>query len=167
MGRVRQALIDEANGIKKSEEARKLRQQKKFGKKVQVEKIKERHAAKKSELEKVEIAKKKNKGIIDESIETLTGRGKKRGIDDVEIEIDKSTATGTSRSKMKRKGKDEKFGFGGKKRNIKSNTRDSTDDIYGEGKKGSKTGFFNAKKMKSSSGAKKNRPGKQRRSSKK
>lgn len=47
MERIRQKLLDETAGIKKGEDARKQRDLKKFGKQVQVEKIKEREKSKK------------------------------------------------------------------------------------------------------------------------
>jgi rRNA-processing protein EBP2 len=47
MERIRQRLLDESAGIKKGEEAKKQRDLKKFGKQVQVEKLKEREKMKK------------------------------------------------------------------------------------------------------------------------
>lgn len=47
MSRIRQNLLDEQAGYKASDEARKLRDAKKFGKKVQVERLKEREKDKK------------------------------------------------------------------------------------------------------------------------
>ena len=48
MERVRTKLVEEAQGIKKSEEARRQRDLKKYGKQIQVEKIKSREMEKKS-----------------------------------------------------------------------------------------------------------------------
>lgn len=53
MERVRSKLLDEAAAMKRSEEAKRQRDLKKFGKQVQVEKIKERAKNKKDMLEKV------------------------------------------------------------------------------------------------------------------
>ena len=53
--------MNEEEGIKKSEQARQQRHLKKFGKQVQVERIKERQADKKRVLEKVSSLRKKNK----------------------------------------------------------------------------------------------------------
>lgn len=47
MERIRQRLLDEGSTIKKSEDKRKEREGKKFGKQVQVEKLKERERSKK------------------------------------------------------------------------------------------------------------------------
>lgn len=57
MERIRTKLLDEAAAIKKSEEAKKQRQAKKFGKQVQVEKAKERTKAKKEMMNKVDNLK--------------------------------------------------------------------------------------------------------------
>jgi rRNA-processing protein EBP2 len=58
MSKIRQSLLDEQAGMKASEEARKLRELKKFGKKVQVEKIREREKEKKAVGERLESLKK-------------------------------------------------------------------------------------------------------------
>jgi len=53
MERIRQRLLDESAGIKKSEEKRREREGKKFGKQVQIEKIKERDKSKKEMEERL------------------------------------------------------------------------------------------------------------------
>jgi len=53
MERIRQRLLDESAGIKKSEDKRKEREGKKFGKQVQVEKLKEREKSKKEMEERL------------------------------------------------------------------------------------------------------------------
>jgi len=53
MERIRQRLLDESAGIKKSEEKRKEREGKKFGKQIQIEKLKERERGKKEVAEKL------------------------------------------------------------------------------------------------------------------
>jgi rRNA-processing protein EBP2 len=58
MARVRQRLLDEDAQIKASEQARKQREAKKFGKKVQVEKLQERQKKKSEDLEKIKSMKK-------------------------------------------------------------------------------------------------------------
>ena len=57
MERIRQKLLDESAGIKKSEEARRQRDLKKFGKQVQVEKLKERAKSKKDMEERLTVLK--------------------------------------------------------------------------------------------------------------
>ncbi|ORY48666.1 eukaryotic rRNA processing, partial [Rhizoclosmatium globosum] len=58
MNMVRQKLVDEANAIAASEKAKKLRDAKKFGKKVQQEKLLERQKSKREELDKVKLLRK-------------------------------------------------------------------------------------------------------------
>ncbi len=53
MERIRQRLLDESSGIKKSEDKRKEREGKKFGKQVQIEKLKERERSKKDMEERL------------------------------------------------------------------------------------------------------------------
>ncbi len=50
---MRKRLLDEAQSLKKSEEAKKLRELKKFWKKVQVEKLQARQMEKTKELTKI------------------------------------------------------------------------------------------------------------------
>ncbi|KAJ3042675.1 rRNA-processing protein and EBNA1-binding protein ebp2, partial [Rhizophlyctis rosea] len=153
MAKVRQRLLDEAAGLRKAEEARKLREAKKYGKKVQIEKLAERDRQKKSELEKVKIARKKRDSaasgnINDDEFATSTG-----GDDDFGVSLDTDSSQKGGKRKRdastprdgqnhKRKKKDEKFGFGGLKRGSKGNTKDSVDDMSG----------FSVKKMKAGGG---------------
>lgn len=58
MERIRSRLLDEAAGIKASEEAKKLRHAKKFGKSVQEAKLLERNKEKKAMGDKVREFKK-------------------------------------------------------------------------------------------------------------
>lgn len=58
MAKIRQSLLDEQAGMKASEDARKLRDAKKFGKKVQVERLRERERDKKAIGDKLESLKK-------------------------------------------------------------------------------------------------------------
>jgi rRNA-processing protein EBP2 len=58
MERVRTSLMDQHNSIKASEEAKRMRYLKKYGKKVQVAKIQERQKQKKESIEKVKEFKK-------------------------------------------------------------------------------------------------------------
>jgi rRNA-processing protein EBP2 len=53
MERIRQRLLDESATIKKSEDKRKEREGKKFGKQVQIEKLKEREKSKKEMEERL------------------------------------------------------------------------------------------------------------------
>jgi rRNA-processing protein EBP2 len=62
MAKIRQSLLDEQAGMKASDEARKLRDAKKFGKKVQVERLREREMEKKAVGQRLESLKKSASG---------------------------------------------------------------------------------------------------------
>lgn len=162
MQRVRQRLLDDDAALKASENARKQRQLKKFGKAVQIEKQKSRQKEKSDMLDKVKSLKRKRKD----------GEG---GDDGFDIELDDAIADprgeGNNRRGSNRKGgisrkkRDEKYGFGGKKRHAKSNTAESTGDMRSfDSKKMKKP--FRGSKQKGKSSNKPNRPGKARRQSK-
>jgi hypothetical protein len=63
MERIRQRLLDEGAGIKKSEEKKKEREGKKFGKQVQLEKLKERERGKKEMEERLKGLKRSERPI--------------------------------------------------------------------------------------------------------
>ncbi|KAJ3126700.1 rRNA-processing protein and EBNA1-binding protein ebp2, partial [Irineochytrium annulatum] len=146
MMRVRQKLIDEANSIQAAEKARKMREAKKFGKKVQQEKLAERERSKRDEVEKVKLLRKKSKSLAnaesgagdddDFGITVEKGDGKGDRVPDGKTRKDRAAAA------KKRAGKDAKFGFGGQKKRAKANTRDSVNDFKG----------FDQKKMKGKGG---------------
>ncbi|KAF4617620.1 hypothetical protein D9613_006214 [Agrocybe pediades] len=146
MERIRQRLLDEEAGIKKSEDKRKEREGKKFGKQVQVEKLKERERSKKEMEERLKGLKRKRKDILDNP------EGKE---DDFDIAVedaisDRPAKRGKTDGKrgMPRSARDSKFGFGGATRRSKQNTRESTDDFSsgpgrgaGRGGRGGRGGF--------------------------
>lgn len=70
MSTIRQNLLDEQAGIAASEAARKLREQKKFGKKVQVEKVRERQKEKREIGERLEGLKKSECQYTGERVHT-------------------------------------------------------------------------------------------------
>lgn len=131
MERVRQRLLDDRAGLKAAEEARKQRELKKFGKKVQVEKQLERQRNKREFEDKVKGLKRKHQGGLDGTLED----------DDFDVGIDSAVQSGPGKSqkgrgknvapKMKREARNAKFGFGGKKRHMKENTKESTNDFGG------------------------------------
>ncbi|KAJ3073380.1 rRNA-processing protein and EBNA1-binding protein ebp2 [Podochytrium sp. JEL0797] len=165
MNLVRQKLVDEANQIAASEKARKLRDAKKFGKKVQVEKLLERQKSKKDELDKVKLLRKKANS-------SKNVDGDAGGADDeFGIAVDKEYG-GTGRKSdsakkplvnHKRTAKDAKFGFGGKKRHSKSNTAESSADMSDFNGRRMKADSQRGMGAKKGSGVGKNRPGKARR----
>ncbi|KAI9141457.1 eukaryotic rRNA processing [Paraphysoderma sedebokerense] len=153
MSRVRQKLLEEAEQVKKSEEARKLREMKKFGKKGQQEVLKDRKDKEKELKDKVKSLKRKRN---EDSTTTFEEEF------DIAVSDDDNEKGGPgtkkSRKNKKRETKNAKYGFGGAKRHKKSNTAESSADFT-----------FSAKKMKSNafiggeSKGKKKRLGKSRR----
>ena len=63
MERIRQRLLDEKATIKKSEDKRREREGKKFGKQVQIEKLKEREQSKKDMEERLRSLKRSKFGL--------------------------------------------------------------------------------------------------------
>lgn len=64
MERIRQRLLDESATIKRSEEKRKEREGKKFGKQVQMEKLKERERSKKDMEERLKGLKRSTSRVF-------------------------------------------------------------------------------------------------------
>ncbi|GAA5823420.1 hypothetical protein JCM3770_000733 [Rhodotorula araucariae] len=135
MAKIRQGLLDEQAGMKASEEARKLRDAKKFGKKVQHEKLREREREKKAVGDKLESLKKKRKGdasfggddfevALEDALASSGGpaAAKKR-------KVNESERPGRARAGISRAGRDKKYGFGGgagrrsKENNMKEDDR--------------------------------------------
>lgn len=138
MQKIREHLMKKQEQQKRSERVKQLRQQRKEGKLLQIQTKLQRQQEKKEILEQV---KKVRKGIS-KDLDFLDGKKNKS----------------ISRKTMeKRKIKDRKFGFGGKKKGMKTNTKESAADIseYKKPKKNTGKG-----KIKSRN---KNRPGKSRR----
>ncbi|XP_048832051.1 probable rRNA-processing protein EBP2 [Brienomyrus brachyistius] len=120
MQKIRKKLMMKQVAMEKSEKAKKLREQRKYGKKVQTEVLQKRQKEKKAMMTAV---KKYQKGMSDK-LDFLDGdkdKGKKA--------LDKAAAK--KAPSAKRKYKDQKFGFGGKKRGSKWNTKESHDDVSG------------------------------------
>ncbi|ETI21256.1 hypothetical protein G647_07601 [Cladophialophora carrionii CBS 160.54] len=157
MGRVKQKMYDEAAGKKAAEEARKLRDARKFGKAVQVAKEQERAKEKKTTLDRIKELKRKRRGAD-------TGKVAEGNVDDdlfQTVDVEKAGAkdrSGRERGpgfNAKRQKRDQKYGFGGKKRHSKSGDAASSSDMRG----------FSAARMKGKGGkVKAKRPGKSRRS---
>ncbi|XP_056270577.1 probable rRNA-processing protein EBP2 [Pseudoliparis swirei] len=131
MQKIRKKLISKQLILDKSEKAKKLRDQRKFGKKVQVEVIQKRQKEKKLMMTAV---KKYQKGMTDK-LDFLEGDKTKGGKD---ASKDASKAAPASKKaadkhgpNAKRKFKDQKFGFGGKKSGKKWNTKESHNDVSG------------------------------------
>ncbi|KLO79726.1 Uncharacterized protein LW93_7168 [Fusarium fujikuroi] len=153
MEKVKAKLVEEASNKKAAQEARKLRDLKKFGKQVQVAKLQERQKAKRETLEKIKNLKRKRSETGGAGLDT-----KEADIFDVGVEKEmkghnpRAGAVGAG-ANHKRAKKNEKYGFGGKKRHAKSGDAMSSGDLSG----------FDPKKMKAGSRVSKSRPGKARR----
>lgn len=125
MQKIRKRLMIKQTAMEKSEKAKKLRELRKYGKKVQVEVLQKRQKEKKAMMSAV---KKYQKGMSDK-------------LDFLEGDDDKSkkgAAAGPSKAQInkkgpnaKRKSKDKRFGFGGKKKGTKWNTKESHNDTSG------------------------------------
>ncbi|KAI9226401.1 MAG: putative rRNA-processing protein ebp2 [Piptocephalis tieghemiana] len=157
MEKVRQRLLEEAASMKASEAAKRLRDLKKFGKKVQAEKQLERQKNKAQELERIKLLKKKRKGteMTDDHEDSF----------DVAIEEavaqDRLAQEGGRKDKSKRGLviKERNYGFGGKKRFSKENTAESVADARSFNPAKNKQGFSGVRKAP----GQKKRPGKSKR----
>ncbi|KAJ2377381.1 RRNA processing protein [Coemansia sp. RSA 2607] len=160
MARIRQKLLDQQKGIQNAEEAKKQRELRKYGKKIQHEKLKEREDQKKVALDKIATIKKRLRS------------GDLGDADDFDIDVDSEdddkkskfnrgakAKSGKPQPNKKRQNKNEKFGFGGKKRGMKNNTADSAADMSSFSVKRNKSKNFSAPSKKS----KVQRPGKAKR----
>ncbi|KAL7751406.1 rRNA-processing protein EBP2 [Sorochytrium milnesiophthora] len=134
MARIRTRLIDEQASMKKSEEARKLRDQRKFGKQVQAEVLKARKAKEKEVGDKVKSLKKKRKledtaATFEEDFDVLVSDDEdqhKRGGGKRQRTSSGGASGGVRKPNKKREVKNARFGFGGSKRHVKSNSRESS-----------------------------------------
>lgn len=161
MERIRARLLDERSGIKKSEDKRKEREAKKFGKQVQLDKQRERERGKKEMDERLKSLKRKHKGALDNA--EVDGESFDVAVEDA---ISDSPAAKRARGRggksMSRSTRDGKFGFGGKGHRSKQNTQSSTDDFdSGPGRGGRAGRGRGASKRGGAAGSQ--RPGKSRR----
>ncbi|XP_076829249.1 putative rRNA-processing protein EBP2 [Brachyhypopomus gauderio] len=151
MQKIRKKLIQKEMAMEKSEKAKKLREQRKFGKKVQVEVLQKRQKEKKAMMTAV---KKYQKGMTDK-LDFLEGdKAGQKGAAAAKPQMSKKGPN------AKRKYKDQKFGFGGKKKGSKWNTKDSHDDVS---RFRAKTAHGRTGKKFGKAGKKNKRPGKEAR----
>jgi len=113
MQKVRKKLLEKKDKMILSDKAKKQRQLKKVGKKIQQEVLQKRQSEKKKMLQEVDRMK---KGKSDK----LYGDGD----DPFDISADKKSDIG-----KKRKRKDDKFGYGGRKRKMKKNSAESAGEM--------------------------------------
>lgn len=125
MQKIRQKLQVKQAAMEKSEKAKQLRALRKYGKKVQTEVLQKRQREKTHMMNAI---KKYQKGFSDK-LDFLDGdqkppaRGSKEG---AKGQKSQQTKKGPN---AKRRYKNQKFGFGGKKKGSKWNTRESYDDV--------------------------------------
>ncbi|ORX54708.1 Ebp2-domain-containing protein [Piromyces finnis] len=146
MSKIRQNMIEESESIKNAEAAKRQRDLRKYGKKVQTEKLLEKNKNKKMEMEKINRLKRKRSDNNDDDF-------------DVSLDFnDNDNKNNKPQKSKKRLAKDKKFGYGGKKRGSKQNTAESSADMSGFSHKKMKATTFGGAKNK-----KAKRPGKNKR----
>ncbi|OSX59721.1 hypothetical protein POSPLADRAFT_1183396 [Postia placenta MAD-698-R-SB12] len=128
MERIRQRLLDEGAAIKRSEEKRKEREGKKFGKQVQMEKLQERERSKKEMEERLKGLKRKRKDALDGPQDDGFDVAVEDAISDRPSKRTKGAGPG-DKKKLPRPARDKKFGFGGPRKRAKQNTKSSTDSF--------------------------------------
>lgn len=114
MKRVRAELIFEQTAQETREERRKAREQKRYGKQVQAEKLKERTLKKKESIKNLDKWRKQRK----QNNYSEEGAKAPEGFEDGFRSRDspKGRKRSTQETRQKREFKNEKFGFGGRKR---------------------------------------------------
>ncbi|NWT43063.1 EBP2 protein, partial [Chroicocephalus maculipennis] len=121
MQKIRQKLKSKQEAMERSEKAKQLRAMRKYGKKVQTEILQKRQKEKKNMLNAV---KKYQKGLSDKldflDEEQTSSQGNKKGSGSQQIKKGPNA---------KRRYKNQKFGFGGKKKGSKWNTKESFNDV--------------------------------------
>ncbi|GAA6006762.1 hypothetical protein JCM10207_009087 [Rhodosporidiobolus poonsookiae] len=172
MAKLRQSLLDEQAGMKASEDARKLRDAKKFGKKVQQERLREREVEKKRMKEGVEGLKKKRKNgdafstteDFDVALEDALAASGTGGKDSKKRKLNESDRPGRGRKGITRNARDKKYGFGGKESNHRSKqNNEKEDERQGRGAFGGRGRGGRGRGRGGARGGKAQRPGKSRR----
>ncbi|KAK1123694.1 hypothetical protein K0M31_008392 [Melipona bicolor] len=113
MHKIRQNLMRQQTIAQRSEKVRQLRQQRKVGKQMQIEATLKKHAEKRKLLEEVKKYRK----------------GARRDLDFLDDKKRPQKQTVDQKVAAKRKMKNAKYGFGGKKRDSKKNTRASSANV--------------------------------------
>lgn len=130
MDKLKTKLLREAADKRASEDAKKQRQLKKFGKQVMHQTLQDRARQKRETLDKIKTLKKKRSA-------NETGDDEFQiALEEATAEVNKNDNNKRHKPNGKRIAKDQKYGFGGKKRGMRKNDADSVADIYGQGKKG-------------------------------
>ena len=111
MQKVRENLMKKQFEAQRSEKVRQLRTQAKVSKQMQIEATLKKHAEKRQMLEEIKKYRK----------------GKRQDLDF--LDDNKKSQSFKKKSEAKQKMKNKKFGFGGKKRDSKRNTKESSADV--------------------------------------
>ncbi|XP_075472169.1 putative rRNA-processing protein EBP2 [Ascaphus truei] len=126
MQKVRHKLQVKQSAMEKSEKAKQLRALRKYGKKVQTEVLQKRQKEKSAVMTQI---KKYQKGLSDK-LDFLEGdQPQKKKDGSAAKKKDGSAAQNKRGPNAKRRFKDQKFGFGGKKKGLKRNTKESYNDV--------------------------------------
>ncbi|CAI2346117.1 unnamed protein product [Caenorhabditis sp. 36 PRJEB53466] len=139
MQKVRKRLVDIQEMKERQEAFRRIREEKKFAVKVQKEAI----ANKNSEKKKLADAVKKHKKGMKQQLEDMLNNVKRHGLDQDDDERPSGGRGGRggagagrggsmrNAGELKRKLKSDKFGYGGKKKGMKRNNKESFNDLFG------------------------------------
>ncbi|XP_052751342.1 probable rRNA-processing protein EBP2 homolog [Galleria mellonella] len=154
MQKVRKNLMAKQAAQARIEKVRQLREQKKIAKRVQIDAKLKQAAEKKHMLEQLKRVRKGKSADLDfledDKGKNVKGKSKDKGPQ--------------NKSAKKRAMKDKKFGFGGKKKGSKLNTRESSNQMDGFNSSAKKRPFsFKNKSFKPNSKKKNQRPGKSKR----
>ncbi|KAL1900093.1 rRNA-processing protein EBP2 [Ceratocystis pirilliformis] len=144
MGKIKDKIVAEASAKKASAEARKLRELKKFGKKTQVAKIQERAKEKRETLDKIKNLKRKRQENTNDVGTHEAGEFDVAVDNELKTFRNKSEANGRfsgNGPNAKRIKKNDKYGFGGKKRHLKSGDSKSSGDLSDFSQKRNKAPF--------------------------
>ena len=150
MQKVRERLQTKQNSIEASEKAKKLRELKKYGKKVQQEVQLKRQQEKKDTLQKIQNYRKGKESSLDFLDEEADSKGKKKPAKNQQTNQKQMKKGGTKKQKYK----EARYGYGGQKKRSKYNSAESSANMSG----------FSAKKHgRPNLGQKNGRPGKTQR----
>ncbi|KAL4237109.1 putative rRNA-processing protein EBP2 [Mactra antiquata] len=142
MKKVREKLLEKQQNIEQRDKAKKLRDLRKYGKKVQIDVLQKRQKEKREMLDAVKKFRKGQKNKLDFLDDnTEKGKGKRGG--------GKNQDNKVQQPNKKRQYKNQKYGFGGQKKRSKQNTKESAADLTG----------FNPKVNQSRPGFNKNKSG--------
>jgi rRNA-processing protein EBP2 len=150
MARIKDSLLLESKKMESVEQRKQQKEAKKFAKQVQTQKLQDKHKEKKQNMEQAKKFRGKpgqnnlNSGGGEEEMKsTLPGYSDLKKAQS-KVQLDKRE----NHFNKKKARKDAKYGHGGKKKHVKSNTRDSTDDSSAFSNKRNKSNFsdFGAEK---------------------